>query len=291
MKRAGLVLLFSVMLLPSPEIGAQPDKQDTTFKKDLVFGKGGGEDLQLNLALPSKGNGPYPAIVCVHGGGWKAGNRNDLNLLIGLLAERGFVAATVSYRLAPKYRFPAQIEDCKAAVRWLRANAKQYNLNPDRIGAVGFSAGGHLVSLLGAADKNDGLEGSGGSPDQSSRVQAVVNFFGPTDFINKTWTEKIEKDYFIGFLGDTYDNARDLYQKASPLHYVTKDDPPFLFFHGDKDTLVDIHHSKIMDGKLRETGVVSQLVIMKGQAHGWMGEPLLKSLDQTAKFFEEKLKQ
>jgi acetyl esterase/lipase len=212
-------------------------------------------------------------------------------MLIAYLANRGFVAATVSYRLAPKYKFPAQIEDCKAAVRWLRANAKTYKINPDRIGAVGFSAGGHLVSLLGAAGKNAGLEGSGGHPEQSSQVQAVVNFFGPTDFITKTWSKDIEEKYFIPFLGATYENDREIYKKASPLYYASKDNPPFLFIHGDKDTLVGIHHAKVMDAKLRDVGASSRLLVMQGQGHGWLGEPLFKSLDETAKFFEDKLKQ
>jgi acetyl esterase/lipase len=289
MKQLGLVcggLFVSLAVLQAP---AQPPKQEITVKNDLVYGKGGTEDLMLNLAAP-EGNGPFPAVLCIHGGGWKAGHRNDLNMLINMLAQRGFVAVTVSYRFAPKHKFPAQIEDCKAAVRWLRANAKTYKVNPDRIGAVGYSAGGHLVSLLGAGDDKSGLEGSGGNAQQSSRVQAVVNFFGPTDFITKTWNQKVEEDFLIGFLGGTYDEAREKYKVASPLHYVTKDDPPFLFFHGDKDTLVDIHHSKVMDTKLRDVNVPSKLVTMKGLGHGWFGKELVQTLDQTMTFFEEKLK-
>src|SRR5262249_22409445 len=160
--------------------------------------------LQLDLAMPKDGDGPFPAVVCIHGGGWRGGSRQDLTRsipplggrsLIEYLAGRGYVAATVSYRLAPKDKFPAQIEDCKAAVRWLRANAKKYKINPERFGAVGFSAGGHLVSLLGTSDKDDALEGNGGNPEQSSRVQAVVNFFGPTDFTTKDWTDQVEETF------------------------------------------------------------------------------------------------
>jgi acetyl esterase/lipase len=291
MKRLAYLVLFTLVQIlfatPSP---AQAQKEGVTIKNDIVYAKVNGEDLMLNLALPKTGNGPAPAILCVHGGGWKGGHRNSMNMLIGLLAEKGFVAATVSYRLVPKAKFPAQIEDVKAAVRWLRAHAKEYNINPDKIGAVGLSAGGHLVSLLGAADKSAGLEGNGGNLDQSSRVQAVVNFFGPTDFITKTWTKQIEEAFFIGFLGGTYDEAKETYVKASPLHYVSKDDPPFLFIHGDKDKLVDIHHSKVMHAKLKEVGVPSELLIMEGQAHGWTGEALTKSLNHTIRFFEEKLK-
>jgi acetyl esterase/lipase len=137
-------------------------------------------EFQLNLAMPKKGKGPFPAVVCIHGGGWYQGQPQDLNSMTELLARRGYVAATVSYRLVPSARFPARIEDCKAAVRWLRANARQYPINPDRIGAIGFSAGSHLSYLLGVTDKKDGLEGTGGNPQLSSRVQAMVSFFGRT---------------------------------------------------------------------------------------------------------------
>src|SRR5712691_3000594 len=117
------------------------------------------------------GTAPFPALVCIHGGGWRIGNRQQLDQSIETFAGRGYVAVTVSYRLAPQAKFPAQIEDCKATVRWLRANAKDLKINPERIGALGFSAGAHLACLLGTTDERDGLEGDGGNPKQSSRVQ------------------------------------------------------------------------------------------------------------------------
>src|SRR5262249_41722287 len=154
---------------------------------------------------------------------------------IEVLAGRGYVAVTVDYRLAPKHKFPAQIHDCKAAVRWLRANAKKYKIDPERIGAVGFSARGHLACFLGTSRKQDKLEGEGGNAEQSSRVQAVVSFFGPTHLSHKNWSADVEKNILVPFLGDTVDKNPDVYQKASPITYVSNEAPPFLFFHGDKD--------------------------------------------------------
>src|SRR5262249_17815267 len=165
-------------------------------ERDIGYGKGDRVELKLNLAIP-KGNGSVPAVVCIHGGGWYQGPRQDMDFMTEVLARRGYVAATVSYRLVPNARFPAQIEDCKAAVRWLRANAAKYHINPDRIGAIGPSAGGHLACLLGVTDKKDNLEGSGGNPDKSSRVQAVVSFFGRTNFSKKTWSDELEEKIFV----------------------------------------------------------------------------------------------
>jgi acetyl esterase/lipase len=259
-------------------------------EEKIVYGKGDDVDLELDLAMPAEGKGPFPAIVCIHGGGWKGGSRQALVPLTEVFAKKNFVAVTISYRFAPKYQFPAQIEDCKAAVRWMRANADKYNIDPKRIGAVGFSAGGHLSCLLGAAEETAGLEGKGGNPKQSSKVQAVVSFFGPTDFTTKTWSKDIENAFFVPFLGGNFEEKKDQYRKCSPIIYCSKDNPPFLFFHGTKDPLVGIEHSQKMTKRLRELGVSAELVTMEGDGHGWGGEKLTKTLDQTVKFFKDKLK-
>jgi acetyl esterase/lipase len=260
------------------------------YERDVVYGKGGGVELKLDLALPPAGDGPFPAVVCFHGGGWRMGKRQDLNGAIDVLAKNGFVAATVTYRLAPAHKFPAQIEDCKAAVRWLRANAKKYRIDPERIGATGASAGGHLACLLGTADKSAGLEGDGGNAEFSSRVQAVVSFFGPTDLTVKSWSKPVEDAFLVPFLGGTLEEKGDLYKLWSPITHVSKDDPPCLFFHGDKDTLVGLDQSEKLAKALNAVGVSARVVTMKGEGHGWGGEKLKQTLNEMAAFFKEKLK-
>jgi acetyl esterase/lipase len=301
MKKHLVLFAACLLLLAVPaRLRAEKPKATLRVERGLGYGKGGDRDLKLDLAMPKNGAGPWAAIVCVHGGGWRGGDRKDLarpikelgkRSFIEYFAGKGYVAVTVSYRLAPKVKFPAQIEDCKAAVRWLRANAKKFKIDPDHIGAVGFSAGGHLVSLLGTADKKAGFEGKGGNPDQSSRVQAVVNFFGPTNFITKDWSEDVEKTFLIPFLGATYKDKPELYKLVSPIHYVSKDDPPFLFFHGSKDGLVGVRHSRELAAKLRKAGVPAKVIELEGEGHGWGGQKLVETVDQTVAFFDKTLKQ
>jgi acetyl esterase/lipase len=287
MKRK-LILLIAFLAVPAP-VRADKSQPAARVERGLVYGKGGDKALKLDLALP-RGKGPFPAVVCIHGGGWRGGRRQDLSPLIGTLAAHGFVAATVSYRLSPAAKFAAQIKDCKAAVRWLRANARKYHNDPHHIGAVGFSAGGHLVSLLGTARKKDGLEGNGGNPDESSRVQAVVSFFGPTNFNTKDWSEDVERTFLIPVLGATYREKPELYRRLSPINYVSKDAPPFLFFHGTEDGLVGLRHSRQLAEKLKQAGVSAQVVELKGEGHGWGGKKLSQTIDQTIAFFDKHLK-
>ncbi|MGE3808960.1 MAG: alpha/beta hydrolase fold domain-containing protein [Gemmataceae bacterium] len=287
MKRLLSCLVVLISFAPAQ---GQVAVDDVVVEKDVVYGKGGDVELKLDLARPKEGEGPFPCIVCIHGGGWRSGSRQSLGKTIEVFARRGYVAATISYRLAPGAKFPSQIEDCKAAVRFLRGNAKKYHINPERIGCVGFSAGGHLCCLLGTCDKDAKLEGAGGNADQSSRVQAVVSFFGPTDLTKKTWNKDVEDYLILPFFGDTIEKNPELYKKASPITHASKDDPPFLFFHGDQDMLVGVRQSQVLCDKLKECGVEAKLVVLEGEGHGWKGDKLTDTIKQTLEFFDAQLK-
>lgn len=280
-----------LMLVPVALLWGQDRAPDVKVSRDLVYGKVGDVELKLDLAAPGEGNGPFPAVVFIHGGAWRSGKRTDLGGTTEVMARHGFVALTVDYRLVPDAAFPAQIEDCKAAVRWLRANAAKYKVDADRIGAVGFSAGGHLACLLGVTTKEDGLEGKGGNPEQSSQVQAVVSFFGPTDLTFKDWNEDLEKNVLAPLIGGTFADKPELYKKASPVSYARKGAAPHLFFHGLEDKVVAPRHSKTMAEKLKAVGVGATLVELEGEGHGFKNaETNRKTFLQTQDFLDEQLK-
>jgi acetyl esterase/lipase len=282
------VLGWCVLLAPAAAWGQAPEA--VLVEQGLVFGKGGDVELKLDLAMPKAGDGPFPAVVCLHGGGWVGGERGQMGQTIRTLAGRGYVAVTPDYRLAPKHPFPAAIEDCKLAVRWLRANAARCKVDPKRIGVVGFSAGAHLACLLGVTDKSDGLEGTGGDAGQSSRVQAVVSFFGPTDLTRKVWSKEAQEKNLIPLLGGTLEEKPDLYRRASPITYAGKEAPPFLFFHGSEDRIVPPEQSRDLCAKLQAAGVFARVVILENEGHAWRGVKLLDTISQMVAFFDETLK-
>lgn len=266
---------------------------------NITYGKAGDTELKLDLARP-EGSGPFPAIVFIHGGGWSGGNRQGYRGQIQEAAKRGYVAATVSYRLMQFDRakketttattiFPAQIHDVKAAIRWVRANAEKYHIRPDRIGVTGGSAGGHLSLMVGLTDPTSKLEGDSGNPGQSSRVQAVVNVFGPTEMVG-CYEKSSVAWIFRLFMGGTPSEAAERYKAASPVTYVSKDDPPVLTLHGDKDALVPIEQAKLLDEKMKAAGASHTLMVFQGQGHGFAGESGKKSWDATWEFFDRHLK-
>jgi len=283
---AAVFALVALLLL----VAAPRDSAALTVERDVVYGTAQGTPLLLDLAMPKTGKGPFPVVVFLHGGGWSEGNRQEMNHFIEGVAGLGYVGVTVTYRLVPAARFPAQLEDCKAAVRWLRANAAKYRINPKRIGVVGFSAGGHLASMLGVTGKNDGLEGAGGNPDQSSRVQAVVSFFGLTDFSTRDWPRDLENGVIEPFLGGSFANHADEYRRASPITYVTSDAPPFLFFHGSEDKLVPVDQSKRLGEKLRNAGVFAEVNVLEGEGHGFTDAANQKAMRRMLDFLDAHLK-
>lgn len=287
--------LLAVLGLPSVLVAENPAVK---VMPNITYCKVDEVELQVDLAMPAESEGPFPAIVCLHGGGWRGGHRTDLSKplpqlndksLIEELAAHGYVAMTVSYRLAPDHKFPAQVIDCKTAVRWLRAHAEEYHVNPDKIGAVGFSAGGHLSSMLGCVDPDAELEGTE-YLDQSSKVQVVVNWFGPCDIAGYKGGP-LEPIFLIPWLGASFADNPDLHKQASPIAYVDKSDAPTLFLHGTEDPLVPLDQSERMLQALKDVGIEAELLIMEGEGHGWMGEKLEQSNQRMMKFFEDHLKQ
>ena len=280
---------LSVALVALVVASAQAaDPPAVEFREEVEYGTGDGEKLTLNLAKPAKADGKLPVLVYIHGGGWAGGNKRDLNQAIKDAAARGYLAVSVGYRLAPKHLFPAQVEDAKCAVRWLRAHADELGIDPNRIGAVGFSAGAHLAMMLGFMDPGDGLEGSGGWPDQSSKVQAVVAYFGPTN-LDAEYPET-SRAIVRNFIGGTREEKRETYQKASPITYADQGDAPLLIFHGTKDVLVPHDQAIQLVDRLSEAGVPGRIEIMLGANHGWGGKELERTLEGTNEFFDEILK-
>lgn len=242
-----------------------------TVERDVTYGKAGGVDLKMDIYYPVAATGPAPVVMYVHGGGWTKGDKQDGAgaAAIPSLQEAGFLVVSVNYRLAPEYRFPAQIEDVKCAVRYLRANSGKYALDPGRIGAWGGSAGGHLVSLLGVMDDDDGLEGSCGNQDESSRVQAVVDMFGPSDLTRRFEGGAIGQTLGARVFG-TSESGSEILKIASPVTYVTADDPPFLILQGDSDMLVPPDQSQGLYDLLKAADVPATLVMVENAGHAFV---------------------
>lgn len=287
----GVPMLVALTSLVScaQEIKVPATPAGVVYEPDIEFGKGGEVALQLDLAKPEKMTGPAPCIVMIHGGGWRGGHRKVHVAQIFEFAKRGYVAVTIQYRLVPTARFPAQIEDVKCAVRYLRANAQKHNIDPERIGAVGFSAGGHLSMMLGTMDKADGLEGTGGHADQSSKVQAVVSFFGPADLAADDYPALVV-GLINDFVGSTPEEDAAVRKQASPITYVDKDDAPMLLYQGTKDRLVPHTQAYVMADAMTKAGQPGRVELLLGADHGWGGTEILRTAEGSIDFFNLHLK-
>ncbi len=260
------------------------------WQPDLEYSNPNGEPLKLDLARPKTGEGPFPAVLCIHGGGFRAGNRESYDSLCLKLAERGYVAATITYRLAPQHKFSAAIHDTKAAVRWLRANAAAYKINPEKIGVTGGSAGGHLAQFLGVTAHVPQFEGNGGNPNQSSSVTCVVNFFGPSDF-TKSYGKSVDAHEVLPlWLGGNLETARALHIQASPLYWVTPAAAPTLCIHGTLDKYVAYEQAVWLVDKLKASAVEAELLTLPGAGHGFKGRDAETADKAMFEFFDKKLK-
>ena len=261
---------------------------------DVTYATYGDRTLEMDLFRPKSAWGELPAIVCIHGGGWRKGNRINHRHVAQSLASRGFVTASISYRLSGEAPFPAQIQDCKAAVRYLRANAGRYGIDPDNIGVIGHSAGGHLTALLATSNDVPELEGDGGNANVSSDVQAAVPMGGQTDFLSER-TRMISAEPERGliwrqFLGGSQTNKLSTYRLASPLEHLDAADPPCWFITGENDD-----PSTRADGFRRqceELGIQTGLTIISDAPHPFLGKQVWfsEAMDQAANHFHTHLK-
>lgn len=241
-----------------------PVPDDVIEEKDIEYGKVGERSLQLDLYRPKNAGKPTPGIIFIHGGGWKDGNREIMKYYTIKFAQRGYVTATISYRFSKEALFPAAVQDVKCAIRWMRANASKYGIDPDRIAVSGNSAGGHLALMAGYSSDVPELEGEGGNAGVSSRVQAVVDFYGPSDLTTEfARSQGVVKT----FLGKTYEEDPKGYALASPITYLTKDDPPTLILHGTIDSTVPIDQSDELEKKLKDLGIPYFYEKMEGWPH------------------------
>ncbi|HEY1379085.1 MAG TPA: alpha/beta hydrolase [Gemmataceae bacterium] len=274
----------------APPRKASPIPEGTKVLKDIAYGPH--ERNKLDLYLPPA-DGPLPLVVWVHGGGWEKGSKDGAGPSLDLLRQ-GYAVASINYRLSPQAVFPAQIVDCKAAIRHLRSVAAEYHLDTDHVGVWGASAGGHLVALLGTTGDADFADGSG-DKKYSSTVQAVCDWFGPADFLH--WGQ-----YDLSHPGDGRPNPitrllgglvvdkQELAKQASPVAHVSKSCAPFFIAHGDHDPLVPLQQSESLNEALKKAGVEATLVVVKGAGHGGPGFAARDLFGREEAFFAKHLK-
>ena len=292
MRRSWLIAACGVcLILVTGNLQAQVKVPDSvTWEAGVEYTNPDDQHLQLNIARPKTGDGPFPAVLCIHGGGFRAGKREGYDALCIKLAEKGFVAATCTYRLAPKYQFPAAVHDTKAAVRWLRANSAKYKINPSKIGVTGGSAGGHLAQFLAVTPDVPEFEGTGGNADQSSTVTCVVNVYGPSDF-TKSYGKSVDAHEVLPlWLGGNLETARVRHIRSSPLYWVTPNAAPTLCIHGTEDKYVAHEQAVWMVDKLKASAVEAELLTLEGAGHGFKGADAEKSDQALFAYFEKQLK-
>jgi acetyl esterase/lipase len=281
MIRQALLAIFAVLLSACASHEGRPDAQEinnapsvrVTVDDNIVYTPPDWpEALTADLYKPViEGGGPYPGVIMIHGGGWTGRTRADMDNISRMVAARGYVVMNVSYRLAPKYRFPAQLQDVLQAVTWLRNNAPYQNVRADRIGAWGYSAGAHLAALIGLTSPGDKQFIAG------TRVQAVVVGGTPVDvryYKSGSLTNAL--------MGVSYDKNPDLWRDASPIALVSADDPPTFLYHGTFDYTVGVKNSRAMYDALNAVHVPSELYLMRGLDHlatFWVDPPVVQGIE------------
>ncbi len=248
---------------------ARADEQEFKVIPNVTYATRDGRPLRADVFQPA-GKGPFPGVLCVHGGAWMSGSKSHMLTVARRLVDSGYVVVAINYRLAPRHKFPAQIEDCREAVAWIKKNAGRYKVDPKRLGAWGYSAGGHLVALLGT---------------EGTDLKAVVAGGAPCDF------RQIEpgRRHLAYWLGGSRAKLPKVYQSASPAAFVSDDDPPFLFYHGERDRLVNVDQPRAMAESLRKAGVSATVHVVPRAGHivTFLDKP---AAEKGVKFLDEHLR-
>ncbi len=271
-KISGLLMCLLTFLYIGYAYSQILSKEDIVVYEDIIYSVADGHDLKLDIAVPKYLKMPAPAIVDIPGGSWRVVEKSAEDALF--YAKCGFIGVSITHRTSDIAIFPAAVHDCKAAIRWLRVHAKEYNIDPDKIGVTGFSSGGHLAVLLGTSGGDPFLEGKGGYAGFSSGVQAVVDHFGPTDFLKINDSDLTDRmDHFAAnspeslFLGGPLREKAELARQANPIVYIDPEDPPVLIGHGEKDGLVIINQSELLFEALKDAGVPADFIRVKNADH------------------------
>ncbi|WP_165071233.1 alpha/beta hydrolase [Paludisphaera rhizosphaerae] len=281
-KWAGLtvLLMFCAALVLARQEPTPPDS--VVFEKDVAYREVDGETLKLDIARPKDGDGPFPCVVFIHGGGWRAGDKRDFRGGIFGMAGQGAVGVSVQYRFAPKHPFPAQVDDVKAAVRYIREHAKELKVDPDRIAALGGSAGAYLALMLATTGDEDPKDGT------SSAVKAAVSLAGPVDL---TITYPIASRFMLDdFMGKDHKDDHAAKEKASPLHHLNAGDAPVLLIHGTKDELVPYEQIPPFAEACKKAGVEAEVLTIEGGGHGGGdAEALKRAIVKSVSFLRKHL--
>ncbi|NBV34185.1 MAG: alpha/beta hydrolase [Proteobacteria bacterium] len=294
MKQTPLARAAFLLLSASLFLGLHAQAADLVIPEGVKFERGiefsniAEQHLQLDIAQP-EGPGPFPAILCIHGGGFRAGKRESYDALCLSLAQKGYVAVTITYRLAPKFPFPAAVLDSKAAVRWMRANAAKYHIDPKRIGVTGGSAGGHLAQFLGVTAGVKEFEGEG-NLEQSSAVNCVVNFYGPSDLTQSYGKSVDAAEVLPLFFGGNLEQKHREHIVGSPLYWINPNAAPTLCVHGTEDKYVAFEQALWLVDRLKASAVEAELLRLEGAGHGFKGADLGKAQTALFEYFARHLK-
>ncbi|WP_237389642.1 alpha/beta hydrolase [Bacillus sp. USDA818B3_A] len=271
-------------------------ENDVQFKPNIVYSKPGNKALNMHLLIPKNAPSPRPLIIYIKGGGWGRNHPQKTFIFIPQLvqfAKSGYVVASVEHRTSHEAKFPAQLYDIKAAIRYLKEHAEQYGIDSERVGVWGSSSGGHLAALVGTTGGVEQLEGQSGKLSEDSSVQAVVDWYGPTDFLQMSkYPASIDFDAPDSpesmLIGGPIQENEEKVKKANPITYITPDDPPFLIMHGDRDRRVPYNQSVLLYSALKKAHVEASMYKIQGAGHGGFARPVI--LNTVQAFFDDHLK-